>query len=117
MERPQKSNYYLHEAGALALSTPWQTTCFLTQPASITRFRLSQVMGTGFSRIASISTPLGPPAHLIVLSIFLPLARATAISAAVLPNSRASFQTDTVWLPLATRFSAAWSPSWPDTGV
>ncbi len=29
----------------------------------------------------------------------------------------ASFHTDTVWVPSATRLSAALSPSWPETGT
>ena len=40
-----------------------------------------------------------------------------AASPADLPSSRASFQTLTVCVPSATRLSAAWSPSWPDTGT
>src|SRR3546814_4798753 len=30
---------------------------------------------------------------------------------------RSSFQTETVWVPSATRLSAALSPSWPETGT
>ena len=32
---------------------------------------------------------------------------------AVSPRANAFFQTETVWVPRATRFSAAVSPSWP----
>src|SRR3989339_1657801 len=117
MERPLKIKSYLQAAGALAPATPWHTTSFLTHPALMTVSRLSLVMGTGFNRIAFISIPLGPPDHLMALGTALPLANATAISAAAFPRSRASFQTETVWIPLATRFRAAWSPSCPDTGV
>src|SRR3546814_9009620 len=38
---------YLQASGAVPLSTPWQTTSSPTQPASITRPRLSLVMGIG----------------------------------------------------------------------
>ena len=47
----------------------------------------------------------------------VPCASATAASPAALPSSRASFQTDTVCVPRATRFRAARSPSWPDTAT
>jgi len=41
----------------------------------------------------------------------------TATLPAVSPRAKAFFQTDTVWVPRATRFSAAVSPSWPLTGI
>ncbi|MNL49868.1 hypothetical protein D3C87_1728340 [compost metagenome] len=82
--------------------------------------RLSLVIGTGASSTAFISTPLGPSENLVASvtsSRAAPPASSTAISAAFLPSSRASFQTDTVCVPSAMRFSAAWSPSCPDTGT
>ena len=47
----------------------------------------------------------------------LPPARSMAISAARLPSSRESFQTETVCVPSAMRFRAALSASWPETGT
>src|SRR5690606_25242128 len=90
--------------------TPWQTTSLETQPASITTFRLSLVIGTGFRNRAFISTLLGPSAHLVAPSTWssaVPSASWLAICAAALPSSRASFQTETVWVPSAMRFNAA----------
>src|SRR5208337_1880267 len=78
--------------------TPWQTSAFLIQPASMTTPRLSLVMGTGVSSSAFIATFFGPPENVVTPGtslIFLPSARSAAISAAFLPSSRASFHADT----------------------
>src|SRR5438105_4286982 len=98
--------------------TPLHTSSLVIQPASITTFRLSWVIGTGVRNTECIGTFLGPPSNTtepVTASILVPLASCTATSPAALPSARASFQTDTVWVPSATRFSAAWSPSWPET--
>src|SRR5580658_5146046 len=90
--------------------TPWQTSSFLIQPASMTTSRLSRVIGTGVRNTAFISTFLGPPLNVTAPGtslIFLPSARSAAISAALLPSARASFHTDTVCVPRAMRLSAA----------
>ncbi len=50
------------------------------------------------------------------LMSLLPHRNAAAAPAAV-PSARASFQTSTVCVPRATRFRAAASPSWPETGT
>src|SRR5580658_6639479 len=90
--------------------TPRQTSSFLIQPASMTTSRLSLVIGIGRRNIEFISIFLAPPENFTVPGtslIFLPDARRAAISAAFLPSSRASFHTETVWVPSATRLSAA----------
>src|SRR3954451_7385702 len=40
-----------------------------------------------------------------------------ATDPAVSPRANAFFQTETAWVPRATRFRAAVSPSWPETGI
>src|SRR5213594_2691280 len=107
------------QAEALPAGTPWQRSALVTQPASRTSLRLSLVIGFGVSRI---ELRLFPPG---VLNWAVPLTLVgseflhswTAASPAVLPSSRASFHTSTVCVPSATRFRAALSPSWPDTGT
>src|SRR5216683_2646925 len=100
--------------------TPWQTASLVIQPAPITTDRLSLVIGTGFRSRAVIFCFFGPSENVVepgMSESFLPPASAMAISAAFLPSSRASFHTDTVWVPSATRLSAALSPSCPETGT
>ncbi|MNT51068.1 hypothetical protein D3C72_1880180 [compost metagenome] len=75
------------------------------------------MIGTGFRNCACSGTFFSPPFQVWAPATFWPLASATAAAAASRPRSRASFQTDTVCEPCATRLSAAWSPSWPDTGM
>src|SRR5882672_11514601 len=88
-------------------------------PASRTSLRLALEIGSGFSRIELIVFLPGVvngavPATLLVSGL---AQSATAASPADLPSIRASFQTSTVCVPRATRFRAAESPSWPDTGT
>ena len=78
------------------------------------------MIGTGVSRIEVIATLRGPSAQSAVpcrAASLVPLASVIACSPAVRPSRRASFHTLTVCVPSATRFSAAWSPSWPETGT
>ena len=99
--------------------TPWQTLSWVIQPASMTTSRLSLVIGIGVSRIEVILLPPGESNGSTPLTAVssVPLASWTAASPAVLPSSRASFQTETDWVPRATRLRAAASPSWPETGT
>src|SRR5919107_1452622 len=100
--------------------TPWHTTSFEAQPASMTTLRLSFVTATGVRKRAAMFCFFGPRfqdfAPWISVS-FLPPASCRAISAALRPSSRASLNTVTVWVPSATRLSAALSASWPETGT
>src|SRR5262249_33862815 len=48
----------LHTA-TLPAGTPWQTSSFLIQPASITVLRLSLVIATGFRKVAFMVLPPG----------------------------------------------------------
>ncbi|MCY1303617.1 hypothetical protein D9M70_533320 [compost metagenome] len=78
------------------------------------------MIGSGARKTDCMATPFGPPLKVVTpatSSIFLPPASSTATSAARLPSSRLSFQTETVCVPKATRFSAALSASWPETGT
>ena len=86
----------------------------------MTSFRLPLVIGFGAIRTAFTSTPLAPELNLPTFGmsvLALPSAIMLANSAAALPSTRESFQTDTSWVPSATRFRAALSPSWPVTGT
>ncbi|MNT08233.1 hypothetical protein D3C72_1429690 [compost metagenome] len=60
---------------------------------------------------------MAPPAQGAAFSTGLPAASETAAVAASRPSSRESFQMVAVCVPSATRFSAAKSASWPDTGM
>src|SRR3546814_16046477 len=75
---------YWHALGASAASTPWQTTPLPTQPASIPTPRFSRVIGMGGTKMASITTPLGPSLNLcapLMSAASAPLARPTASTA------------------------------------
>src|SRR5262245_49400091 len=93
--------------------TPLHTLSLVAQPASITTARLSVVIGCGWRRIDETSLPPGVLNASVPFTLLtsLSLHSATADSPAVLPSSRASFQTLTACVPSATRLRAAWSPS------
>ena len=83
-------------------------------PPSIATLRLLRVSGVGSIKIALIAIPFSPPSKIeapLISDIATPSAKAEAISPAALPKSRASFQTETVCEPRATRLIAARSPS------
>src|ERR1035437_636541 len=84
---------------------------------------LSLVTARGVSRIELMVFFPGEvngfeaPLVVVILDMAVLAQRATAASPADWPSMRASFQTSTVWVPRATRFRAAASPSCPETGT
>src|SRR5215210_4441728 len=113
--------------------TPAQTASLVAHPASIVSLTFSLVMAVGVRMIdwtvfppgvlngvavsdagaAAAGRPLGA-----LIAFGAGLAQSwTATLPAVSPRAKAFFQTDTVCVPRATRFSAAVSPSWPETGT
>src|SRR5690606_16319261 len=92
--------------GAGPAVTPWHSSSLVIQPASTTTDRLSLVMATGARKTEFISLPPGVVNFTTfgMASGAVPPASASAISAAFLPSSRASFQTETVCVPSAMRF-------------
>src|SRR4030081_1450835 len=106
------------QAATLPAGTPWQRAAFVIHGASRTSFRLACVIGFGVRRIElRLLFPgvvnLAVPVTLLGSEF---LQSWIAASPAVLPSRRASFQTSTVWVPRATRFRAAPSWSWRETG-
>src|SRR4029079_2597013 len=97
--------------------TPLHSTSLVIQPADRTSFRLVLSIGSALSRTELTVLPLGVEkgAAPAILSTVVPLHSWTAASPAALPSIRESFQTSTAWVPSATRFRAAASPSWPET--
>src|SRR4051794_14123968 len=115
------------QAGVEPAVTPAHTASFVTQPASIVSFRLSLVMAVGVRMTELTVLPpgvvngvalsdagaaaFGRSAGAFTASGAVPAQNCIAMSPAVSPRANAFFQTETAWVPSATRLSAAVSPS------
>ncbi len=99
--------------------TPWQSSSLVIQPASTTT---AQVVLGDRNRRQEHRVQLVAAGRLEHRRAFDgihlgALGQRDGDLARRLAERAASFQTETVWVPSATRFSAAWSPSWPETGM
>src|SRR5436305_6634832 len=121
------------QGGTDPAGTPAQTASLVTQPASTVSFRLAFVIAVGVRMIDWTELPFGvwnavalteagaaaAGRSLGALTALraVPLQSCIAMSPAVSPRANAFFQTETAWVPSATRLSAAVSPSCPVTGI